>query len=175
MGEEAGEEQGHGQGDASHAEEHEADELAHVQRGVVALGAGVDVPLARRLVLAHDDRLGRHQVAHQDAHHAEQQQVDAHPHEDLPPDGRAAAAAGVGVQQVHVVVVLVDGRVLVAAVVVVEVVQVRLHPEVHRAAPLALRCPAAGLGSRAAAGRVRSVTALLAGICLATQVRLVSS
>lgn len=144
MAEEAGEEERHGQRDAADAEENEADEFAHVQGGVVALGAGVNVPLTGRLILAYDLGLGRHQIADQDPHHPEQQQVDAHPHEDLPPDGRTAPAPWVRVQQVRIVVVFVDRRVLVASVSVVELMQVRLHAEVHGTTPLPL-------GSRARA------------------------
>ena len=160
VGEEAGEEERHGQSDAPDAEEHQADQLAHVQRGVVALGARVDVPLPGWLVLSHDDSLGRHEVADQDAHHPEEEQVHPDPHEDLPPDGRAAAAAGVGVQEVYVVVVLVDGGVLVAAVAVVEVVQIGPDPEGDGAAPLALAFRA---GHGAGAGRLRPFASLFAG------------
>lgn len=71
VAEETREEERHCQRDAPDAEENKADKLAQVQRGVVVLGTGVDVPLPRWLILAHYHLLGWNQIADQDAYDPE--------------------------------------------------------------------------------------------------------
>ena len=133
---EAWEDQSDGERQPTDTEQNESDDLTHVQvevegdgrsvhhLDVVGDGAGEDGPLGD-------------EVADQDADHAERQEVDADPHEHLPPDGGSDAAVTTGAgrgEQVAPGVVLVDIGVLVD-VRLVEVVQVRLDAEVVGASP----------------------------------------
>ena len=148
---EAWEDQCDGERQPADTEEHESDDLTHVQvevegdgrsvhdLDVVGDGAGEDGPLGD-------------EVPHQDADHTERQEVDANPDEHLPPDGGGDAAVATGAgrgEQVAPGVVLVDVGVLVD-VRLVEVVQVRLDAEVVGAAPhLPRRRPSSSVCYRA--------------------------